>query len=85
MKTDSVKTVPAKRVRAQMPARKPAARLEEDWLPVIIGALMILLVLLGVRLVLPGFKWQSGPEFAAAAARMQPAVGELITEADAQG
>ena len=68
-----------------MPARKPAARLEEDWLPVIIGALMILLVLLGVRLALPAFKWQSGAEFAAAAVRMQPAVGELITEADAQG
>jgi hypothetical protein len=70
------------------PARKsPIARLrlEEDWLPVIIGGLMILLVLVGVRIPMPSFKWQTGPEFAGAVLKMQPALGKLVSEAEAQG
>ncbi len=84
MKAVSVKTTPPK-VRAQEPARKQAARLDEDWLPVIIGGLLILLVLLGARLALPAFKWQTGAEFTAAASGMRPAVGRLVEEADALG
>ena len=90
MKTASMNSAPAKQVPAQEPPAAPAAeqtapRFDEDWLPVIIGGLMVFLVLLGVRLALPSFKWQTGTEFAAAAARLQPALGRLISEADSQG
>ena len=91
MKTTSAKS-------AKSAAKKPAAakplpattaparpRFDEDWLPVIIGGLMIVLVLIGVRIPLPAFKWQTGAEFAGAAAKMQPAVGKLVSEAGAQG
>jgi uncharacterized membrane protein YadS len=85
MNPATVKTAPPKKVPAPAPAAGPAKRLDEDWLPVLIGGLMILLVLLGARLPLPSFKWQSGPEFAAAASRLQPDAGRLASLADAQG
>jgi uncharacterized membrane protein YadS len=85
VKTVSEKAVPAKQVPVQVPAGKSAARVDEDWLPVIVGGLMILLVLLGARLALPAFKWQSGPEFAAAAGRLRPAAEKLAAEAGALG
>lgn len=84
MKTVSEKTASAKQGSAQPPAVKPA-RLDEDWLPVIVGALMILLVVLGARLTLPAFKWHGGHGFAKAVVKMQPAVDGLIGEAEAQG
>jgi uncharacterized membrane protein YadS len=85
VKTVSEKKAPVKQAPVQIPAGQPAARVDEDWLPVIIGGLLILLVLLGARLALPAFKWQSGPEFAAAAGRLQPALERLAAEADALG
>ncbi len=85
MKAVTAKTVPPKKVSEPAPAAKTAARLDEDWLPVIIGGLLILLVLLGARLTLPSFKWQARPGFAAAASKVQPALGQLVAEADAQG
>jgi uncharacterized membrane protein YadS len=61
------------------------ARFDEDWLPVVIGGVMILLVLLGLRFTLPSFKWQTRAEFAAAAARMKPGLAALAADAEAQG
>ncbi len=89
MKTVPEKTARPKKVSAPTPVakapEKKATSLGEDWLSVIIGALMILLVLLGARLALPSFKWQGRQGFVAAASKLQPALGKLAAEAEAQG
>jgi uncharacterized membrane protein YadS len=82
VKAVTEKTAPPKKLSASAPA---PARLDEDWLPVIVGGLMILLVLLGARLPLPGFKWQASPGFAAAASKLQPALGQLVAGAESRG
>jgi uncharacterized membrane protein YadS len=84
-KTIPPKAASRKAAAAKPDSARPAPRLEEDWLPVIIGGLMILLVLLGARLSLPAFKWQGGPGFTSAAAGLQPAANRLEAEARAQG
>ena len=60
-------------------------RLDQEWLPVILSGLIVVLVLLGVRLSLPSYRWLSGAEFAAAAARTQPGLQVLLAEAQARG
>jgi uncharacterized integral membrane protein (TIGR00698 family) len=87
LKALTEKSAAPKKVPSSAPAAaaKTAARLDEDWLPVIIGGLMILLVLLGARLSLPSFKWQARPGFATAASKVQPALGRLVAEAETQG
>ncbi len=47
-------------------ARKPF-RLDEEWLPVVLGAFIVALVLIGIRWPLPKFKWLSDIEFQATA------------------
>jgi uncharacterized integral membrane protein (TIGR00698 family) len=85
VKTTSVKSAKPAAPQSAPVERTPARlRIDEDWLPVLIGGLMIVLVLLGARIPLPAFKWQTGPEFAAASAKLRPALGKLVSEAQGQ-
>ena len=49
------------------PAAKKPFRLDEEWLPVVLGVLIVALVLLGIKWQLPKFKWLSDIEFQATA------------------
>jgi len=51
---------------------------KEDWLAVWLGFLIIALILLGVQVRLPGFKWTTEGEFGSLAATMTPAVESLV-------
>jgi hypothetical protein len=51
---------------------------KEDWLAVWLGFLIIVLVLLGVQVKMPSFRWTTGGEFSSLVAQMTPAVDSLI-------
>jgi uncharacterized membrane protein YadS len=58
---------------------------KEDWLSVWLGFLVIALILLGVRVTLPTFKWTTGGEFSSLVAQMTPAVEGLVKSAAEKG
>jgi uncharacterized membrane protein YadS len=47
---------------------------QEDWLAVLLGGLFLIAVLAGLRLTLPGFKWNDGASLAAAVGSGLPAI-----------
>ncbi|MBI4199521.1 MAG: putative sulfate exporter family transporter [Chloroflexi bacterium] len=51
---------------------------KEDWLAVWLGFLIIALILLGVQVRLPGFRWTTDGEFSSAAATMTPVVDDVV-------
>jgi uncharacterized membrane protein YadS len=51
---------------------------KEDWLAVWLGFLIIALILLGVQVRLPGFKWTTDSEFSSLVAQMTPMVDSLV-------
>ena len=55
----------------------------EEWQPVIIGVLAIALVILGVRITLPAFRWMGGPAYRSGLQASLPAVNALAAEAAA--
>ncbi len=57
----------------------------EDWMAVWLGFLIIALVVLGVQVKMPAFKWTTDGEFASLAAETQPAVEKLIASAADKG
>ena len=57
----------------------------EDWMAVWLGFLIIALVLLGVQVKMPSFKWTSEREFASLVAGTQPAVERLVASAADKG
>jgi uncharacterized membrane protein YadS len=57
----------------------------EDWLAVWLGFLIIVLVLVGVRLELPKFRWATDAGFAASVAERKPALESLMRDAEARG
>ena len=58
---------------------------KEDWLAVWLGFLVIALILLGLKVSLPSFKWTTGGEFSSLVAQMTPAVEDLIKSATEKG
>jgi uncharacterized membrane protein YadS len=57
----------------------------EDWLAVWLGFLIIVLVLVGVRPVMPSFRWATDTGFAASVAERRPAIESLLKNAEAKG
>ncbi|MEK6716420.1 MAG: putative sulfate exporter family transporter [candidate division NC10 bacterium] len=57
----------------------------EDWMAVWLGFLIIVLVLLGLQVKLPTFKWTTGGEFSGLVAQMTPAVESLVKSAGEKG
>jgi uncharacterized integral membrane protein (TIGR00698 family) len=57
----------------------------EDWLAVWIGFLIIILILLGLTVKTPTFKWTTGPEFDAYTGENVQAVNTLAQDADRKG
>jgi len=57
----------------------------EDWLAVWLGFLLIILVLAGLRPVLPQFRWATDTGFAATVADNRGAVDKLVTDAAGKG
>jgi uncharacterized integral membrane protein (TIGR00698 family) len=57
----------------------------EDWLAVWIGFLIIILSLVGMKVVLPQFKWVTEGEFATFCTEMSPQMDRLATQAGAKG
>lgn len=53
----------------------------EDWLAVWVGFLIIIAILAGLTLKMPGFKWTTDGEFASYIAEQAPAVEKLATAA----
>ena len=51
---------------------------KEDWLSVWLGFLIIALILLGVTVKLPGFKWTTDGQFSGVVAQMAPMVDSLV-------
>jgi len=51
---------------------------KEDWLAVWLGFLIIALILLGVTVRLPGFKWTTDGEYSGVVAQMAPMVDNLV-------
>ncbi len=51
---------------------------KEDWLAVWLGFLIIALILLGVQVKLPGFKWTTDSEFSSLVAQTAPMVDSLV-------
>ncbi len=70
-----------------MPSPKGGVNLfkTEDWLAVWLGFLVIVLVLAGVRPVLPTFRWSTDASFQSAAADQRRAVEALRADAAAKG
>jgi uncharacterized membrane protein YadS len=64
---------------------KRKAILNEEWQPVLIGVLVIGIVVLGLRLALPGFRWMSGPEHRSTLVANAPALEKLELQATASG
>lgn len=58
---------------------------KEDWLAVWIGFLIIIIILSGLKVSVPKFKWTTQGEFAAFAAATAPAVEKLATAAAEKG
>jgi len=57
----------------------------EDWLAVWLGFLIIILILVGVKPKMPGFKWETAGEFAATVEKSKPKVEKFIADAQAKG
>jgi len=57
----------------------------EDWLACWIGFLIIILVLAGLKVVVPKFKWTTDGEFASFAAMAAPQMAKLSKDAGAKG
>ncbi len=57
----------------------------EDWLAVWIGFLIIILVLAGLTIKPPKFKWTTDGEFAQFAAETSPALEKLAKQAGEKG
>jgi len=57
----------------------------EDWVAVWIGFFIIIVILAGLTVKIPGFKWVTDGEFASFVDRMTPAVEQLAKEADKKG
>ena len=57
----------------------------EDWLAVWIGFLIIILSLVGMKVVVPQFKWVTEGEFASFSAEMAPQMDRLASQAGAKG
>jgi len=53
----------------------------EDWMGVWLGFLVIALILLGLQVKMPNFKWTTGGEFSGLVAEMTPAVNSLVKAA----
>jgi uncharacterized membrane protein YadS len=58
---------------------------KEDWLAVWLGFLVIALILLGVKVTLPSFKWTTAGEYSSLVAQMAPAVDTLVKSATDKG
>ncbi len=63
--------------------RKPF-RLDEEWLPVVLGALIVALVVFGLKWQLPRFRWLSDLEFQVTAQDSAVHAGRLASEAAAR-
>ncbi len=57
----------------------------EDWMAVWLGFLIIALVLVGIQVKMPTFRWTTDGEFAALVAESTPTVEALITSATEKG
>jgi uncharacterized membrane protein YadS len=57
----------------------------EEWQPVVIGGLIIVLVIAGIRLALPGYRWMSAPAYASELAASVPAMDRLASQAGGAG
>jgi len=57
----------------------------EDWMAVWLGFLIIVLVILGLQVKMPSFKWTTGGEFSGLVAQMTPAVDSLVKSAGEKG
>ncbi len=74
-----------------MPGEKGKARTRsnlltnEDWMGVWLGFLIIALVLLGLQVKMPNFKWTTGGQFSDLVAQMTPAVDGLVETAAEKG
>ncbi len=58
---------------------------KEDWLAVWLGFLIIVLIVLGLQVRLPGFKWTTGGEFSSLIAQKTPPLDGLIKGATDKG
>ncbi|HEY7677883.1 MAG TPA: putative sulfate exporter family transporter, partial [Candidatus Methylomirabilis sp.] len=70
-----------------MPEKKAGWGLlkNEDWMAVWLGFLIIVLVLVGVQVKMPTFKWTTDGEFASLVADTQPAAAALVKSAEEKG
>jgi len=57
----------------------------EDWMAVWLGFLILVLVLLGLQVKMPSFKWTTGGEFSGLVAQMTPEVDSLVKLAGEKG
>jgi uncharacterized integral membrane protein (TIGR00698 family) len=53
----------------------------EDWMAVWLGFLIILLIILGVKITMPSFRWTTGGEFSGLVSQMTPMVDKLVKSA----
>src|SRR5574340_1685553 len=58
---------------------------KEEWLVVLAGVLVIVLILAGLTVKPPKFKWTTAGEFSAFAVKTSPAVGKLALLAAGKG
>jgi uncharacterized membrane protein YadS len=63
------------------PVQRRPFRLDEEWLPVALGALIVLVVLFGIKWQLPRFKWLSDIEFQVTAQENAAKAERLSNEA----
>src|SRR3989304_8167131 len=70
-----------------MPEKKRGLSIlkNEDWMAVWLGFLIIALVLLGVQVRMPTFKWTTDAEFKTLITTTTPAVDGLVTSAAEKG
>jgi uncharacterized integral membrane protein (TIGR00698 family) len=58
---------------------------KDDWLGVWIGFFIIILILAGVKVTIPTFKWTTGAEFTSFVKETNPLVEKLSKDADSKG
>src|SRR5450830_599634 len=57
----------------------------EDWLAVWVGFIIIILILSGLSLKMPSFRWTTGGELASFISKTTPALDKLIVTAEEKG
>lgn len=57
----------------------------EDWLAVWLGFIIIAIILAGLSVKLPGFKWTTEGEFSSIVQESEPVVDKLLADAEAKG